>query len=288
MILSLPQLAHRLGGVVSGAQVLCPGPNHGPRDRSLCVKLSANAPFGFVVHSFAGDDFQLCRDYVVGRLGIDRSMPRRGQGAPGPAPEAPRQGEDRAGKIATAIAVWGASVDPRGMPAERYLISRGLELEEDIASAVLRWNPGAMVALFRNIATGEPQAVSRTFLDRDGKKVDRKFLGPTGGAAIKLDPDEEVTHGLHIGEGIETCLAARKLGLRPCWALGNAGAVAAFPVLSGIECLNIIADHDANGAGEQAARPVESRWRQAGREVRVLMPNEPGDLNGVLRLRGAA
>ena len=56
-------------------------------------------------------------------------------------------------------------------------------------------------------------------------------MGPVGGAAIKLDADEDVLGGLHIGEGIETCMAARMLGLRPAWALGSAGEIAKFPVL---------------------------------------------------------
>jgi putative DNA primase/helicase len=287
MILSLSQLAHRLGGGVSGAQVLCPGPNHGPRDRSLALKLSASAPFGFVVHSFAGDDFQLCRDYVVGRLGIDRSnAPRRAQGAPRPAPEAREEDDDRASKIAAAIALWDDSVDPPGTLAEHYLTGRGLELEEDIAGAILRWNPkiGAMVGLFRNTANGKPQAVSRTFLDRDGKKLDRKFLGPTGGAAIKLDPDEEVTHCLHIGEGLETGMAARKLGLRPCWALGSAGAVAAFPVLGGVECLTLLAEND--DASARAVEMCAAHWHAAGREVFINRPIGGKDLNDAIR--GAA
>jgi putative DNA primase/helicase len=115
--------------------------------------------------------------------------------------------------------------------------------------------------------TGEPQAVSRTFLDADGQKIERKFLGPTGGAAIKLDSDENVLGGLYIGEGIETCMAARAFGLRPAWALGSAGAIAAFPVLAGIECLTLLAEHD-----EASARAIQScgnRWHAAGREVLV-------------------
>ena len=46
----------------------------------------------------------------------------------------------------------------------------------------------------------------------EARKIERKFLGPVAGAAIKLDADEDVLGGLHIGEGIETCLAARMLG----------------------------------------------------------------------------
>jgi putative DNA primase/helicase len=126
------------------------------------------------------------------------------------------------------------------------LKSRVLALDDDVAGSVIRWNPriGAMIALFRNVQTDEPQAVSRTSLDHEGRKLGRKFLGPVGGAAIKLDADEEVLSVLHIGEGVETCMAARQLGLRPAWALGSSGAIERFPVLSGIECLM---GHQAEG-----------------------------------------
>ena len=72
----------------------------------------------------------------------------------------------------------------------------------------------------------------------------------------------------------------------PTWALGSAGAVAAFPVLGGIEALNVIVDHDKNGAGERTARKVEARWRPAGREVNLLRPDAPGDFNDIVK--GAA
>ena len=34
------------------------------------------------------------------------------------------------------------------------------------------------------------------------------FKGPVGGAAIKLDAAENVLNGLHVREGVETCVAA--------------------------------------------------------------------------------
>jgi hypothetical protein len=37
-------------------RVLAPGPQHSPKDRSLCVSLAPATPSGFLVHSFAGDD----------------------------------------------------------------------------------------------------------------------------------------------------------------------------------------------------------------------------------------
>jgi phage/plasmid primase-like uncharacterized protein len=54
-------------------------------------------------------------------------------------------------------------------------------------------------------------------------------------------------------------------------------------VLPGIDCLTIVADHDANGAGERAAREAENAWRCTERETRIFMADRPGDLNDVLR-----
>jgi putative DNA primase/helicase len=162
-----------------------------------------------------------------------------------------------------------------------YLKTRRIELGDDIAGDVLRWHrgDGAMIALFRNIATDEPQAVSRTFLDHEGRKIGRKFLGPVGGCAIKLDLDEEVLDGLHIGEGVETCMAARQLGLRPTWALGSKSAIGGFSILAGIESLTILAEPDA----EKEIEAVAMRWHAAGREVLINRPLVGKDLNDALK-----
>jgi hypothetical protein len=141
-----------------------------------------------------------------------------------------------------------------------------------------------MVALFRNIETDKPQGVSRTYLDDDGNKVARRFLGPVSGGAIKLDPDENVLSGLHIGEGIETCLAARQIRLRPTWALGSCIAIAAFPVLPGIEALSILREHDP--ANERNADLCGTRWYEAGRQVFDVWPRVGKDVNDAIR--GAA
>jgi putative DNA primase/helicase len=89
-----------------------------------------------------------------------------------------------------------------------------------------------------------------------------------------------VLGGLRIGEGIETALAARQLGLRPTWALGSAGAVAAFPVLNGIEALTLLREHDA--ANARAADAVTARWQSAGREVFDAWPKKGKDVNDAL------
>ena len=68
-----------------------------------------------------------------------------------------------------------------------------------------------MVALFRNILTGEPQAISRTFIHPHTlKRTRRATLGPSGGAAVMLDAFEDVLTGLHIGSGVETVMTARQ------------------------------------------------------------------------------
>ncbi len=284
MIGSLRDLAFRLDGEVVGGQVLAPGPRHGPKDRSLSVRLSHNAPDGFVAFSHAGDNWQDCKDHVKARLGIE-SAPRRPQEPRRRPPTPTPQDDGRKAKIATAGEIWRASVDPRGTIVETYLNSRALDLGDDVAGDVLRWHPGigAMVALFRSVMTGEPRAVSRTFLDREGKKLGRKFLGPVGGGAIKLDADENVLGGLYIGEGVETCMSARQLGLRPAWALGSAGAIGSFPVLDGIECLTIFEENDESGTSAREVEKCAARWADAGKEIFINRPVGGSDLNDALR-----
>jgi len=70
-------LPRRLGGEINRDQVLAPGPNHSPVDRSLSVKI-ADTPDGFIVHSFAGDHWQTCRDYVGEKLGLSKWRPNGG------------------------------------------------------------------------------------------------------------------------------------------------------------------------------------------------------------------
>jgi hypothetical protein len=62
---ALRSMAAALGGDVAGASILCPGPGHPPRDRSLSVTLSLTHPDGFVVYSHANDAWQDCRKHVL-------------------------------------------------------------------------------------------------------------------------------------------------------------------------------------------------------------------------------
>jgi hypothetical protein len=149
-----------------------------------------------------------------------------------------------------------------------------------------------MVCLVRNIATDEPQAIHRTAITLDGEKAtidgrSRMALGPIGGGAIKMTPDEDVILCLGIGEGIESALSLcrrQEFGHSPVWSLISAGGVQDFPILSGIESLFIAVDHDP--AGQQAARTAAHRWHGAGREVFFVTPIAPyADLNDLDRER---
>jgi hypothetical protein len=86
---------------------------------------------------------------------------------------------------------------------------------------------------------------------------------------------------LHIGEGIESCLAAWLAGFRPVWAVGSAGAISTFPILPGIESITILGEIDDRGANYRAAHACAKRWTDAGHEALVVWPRVGGDLNDV-------
>jgi hypothetical protein len=72
--MTLDELHRALGGEIrknnhGKPQLLCPGPGHSRTDRSLSIEIDRTAPDGFVVHSFAGDDWQECKDYVRHTIG---------------------------------------------------------------------------------------------------------------------------------------------------------------------------------------------------------------------------
>jgi hypothetical protein len=210
----------------------------------------------------------------------------------------PRPDESVKHRIQRATMLWRQGTDPRGTLVETYLASRALALTPELAMRVLRFHgacpwrdkisgelahPPAMLAVMRSLYTNEVTAVQRTALTKAGEKIDRMTLGPKSRAAIKLSADEDVTMGLTVGEGLETVLSAMQLGFSPAWALGDAGNMRAFPVLSGVECLTILVDNDESGTGQRAALECSSRWTSAGREVFRIVPDRCGDdLNDIV------
>jgi hypothetical protein len=287
MMYNLRTIAAALGGEVACGQVIAPGPNHSPRDRSMTVKLSSTSPDGFVCFSHAGDDFRDCRDYVRNRLGLDPDGWKSAAEPPiRPVHKVARVAPESSGK-SEAGAIWKASVDPRGTLGEAYLRSRGLDLPDELAGPVLRWNVSinALIGLFRNVHSNEPQAITRIFLDGEGRKLKRMFKGPVGCAAVMLDLHEDVTYGVHIGEGVETCMAGRQLGFKPSWAVGSAGAIGTFPLLSAVNSVTAFAETDDNGANARGIAQLVARWSEAGREILVVTPEVRGDMNDALNAK---
>ena len=282
------------GEMVGRDTVLCPGPHHSDLDRSLSVKFTPGNRDGFICHSFAGDDPLECRDHVKAKLGIvwqpDRpAMPTVVQPAPETTDDA-----DRQRKIDYALALWKASTNPRGSCAEVYLNSRHIDLDPDLAGAVLRFHPAlkhgpnrvpGMVALYRNALTDKLTGIQQWPLEPDGTRLDKTMLGTIKGSVIKIDCDHEVcwSDTLAIAEGLESALSARMGGLGPIWAVGSAGAVAQFPVIRWPDKLIIVAESDDAGANRKASLQCAERWVRAGKDVQIFTPTIRGDANDVLR-----
>jgi phage/plasmid primase-like uncharacterized protein len=201
-------------------------------------------------------------------------------------------------KTKYAIETWSEGACIWDTPAQVYLLSRRCDgMFPPDRDAAFRFHKSCvfggqrlpcLLTLLRNIATDDPQAVQRTALTADGKKIGRMMLGPKTGAAVKLWPHSCVTNRLVLGEGTESVLSAalhihhRGAALAPAWAAIDAGNVRAFPVLPGVQELTILVDHDVpdergRQEGQKAARDCSSRWTAAGRQVSRLTPNKPGD-----------
>lgn len=268
---TLASYARALGGdVAASGEILCPGPGHSPRDRSLSIKIDPAAPGGMLLHSFAGDSWQVCRDHVRDLLGLGRW-----QASPRPITRIPAKRDDDA-RIDRALSLWGEAVSIEGTLGERYLAHRGFELASlpDLGH-VLRFHPRCpwgedrlpcMLTLMADPVTGELTGIQRTGLSDDGCKIERRMLGKAGAAFVS--PFESVTQGLGIAEGLETSLAILMSGWSPIWGVLSAGGAKAFPVLAGIKTITAFADADA--AGHAAARDCAGRWAEAGREARIL------------------
>lgn len=185
---------------------------------------------------------------------------------------------------AKAETIWRRTQSLRGTLGETYLQHRGCALPP--RDSHVRFlpsdgrHPPSLCAAITDIVTGQPISLHFTRLAADGRGkagTDRDKLLLAGhrkkGGCIRLWSDESVTRGLALAEGIESALAAAHV-FTPIWATVDAGNMATFPVLSGIESLTLFADHD--DAGLRAARECGLRWRDAGREVRIRTPRTAG------------
>lgn len=190
---------------------------------------------------------------------------------------------------------WGRDLwrncHPVAGVAKSYLDNRHCRIPPE--SGHLRWHPGlkhpsghvgpALVALITDVQTRAHLSLHRTWITPNGKAdVDPPRLPlwnhTTKNGCIRLWPDEDVTYGLGIAEGIESALSLA-WEHPPVWATIDAGHMAQFPVLDGIETLVIAQDQDP--AGRSAAAICSRRWAEAGREVWVTR-QAANDLNDVV------
>jgi putative DNA primase/helicase len=179
-----------------------------------------------------------------------------------------------------AESIWRRTL-PLGSVAQTYLTRRGCRLPP--ADSDLRYlaptdrYPPTLCARITDAVTGAPLSLHLTPLAADGSgRGDRRLLADhrKRGGVVRLWPEEAVTYGLGIAEGIETALAAAHLHA-PMWSCIDAGNLTALPVLSGIDSLTIHSDHD--DAGIRAAHECAHRWICAGREAVIYRPRVAGE-----------
>lgn len=283
-------IARALGGEVNSGGVSAPGPGHSKHDRSMRLIMDPSAPHGFRVHSFSPSyDWREGMDYVKSQLGLSDDPRREHQPKLAKTPKSHL--DDKKARIEAAKRIWADCRPVAGTPAEIYLREcRGIALPK--WPFCLRYSPQcpvnagtetlrlpALVAAFHDVQSNVFLGVHRTFLEADGKsksleprlgELVKRMLGKAEGAAIKLTPDEEVTGGLGICEGIETGLSLLASGWKPVWAVMSANGIADFEILSGVESLTIWADDDETGIA--AAKRCAARWLAVGNDCEVVLP----------------
>ena len=287
------EIARTLGGALAlGRSWLCRCPAHDDRSPSLSLRDGEDGRI--LMRCFAGCDprdvlAELRRRGLISGRDERRPAPpvARGDNRDGDARRDPER------RIEIARGIWHAARDARGSPVARYLAGRGITIPPP---STLRWTPRcwhrearahlpAMLGLVQHVERGIV-GLHRTYLTADCRRRDRASLGPVAGGAVRLAPVGEL---LMVGEGIETCLAGMQVCAIPAWSALSTSGLVALVLPASVRTVIILADHDANGAGERAARTAAARWLAEGRRVRIAMPPEPGaDFNDVLAGRAYA
>ena len=295
LIADLRLAGHLLGGeLVSEDTVLCPGPGHDRQDRSLSVKFDSEAPEGFLTHSFAADDWRVCREHVrqclhLGVFEVSSNFKRfvqqccahSGFAAGYGYCEAERTLPRPCGHKASASVKHQPKATSRvvafrfqivRIPVRRCAFIRRVRSSSRVARLSVyprcsdKWwtstptSSAAFIELhYSSMATARPLFTDCRLL--------RRCWVPAGMLASNCAQTTTSQKDSGIAEGIETALAViGNFGFRPVWATLSASAMAAFPVLSGVECLTIFADNDHpklhgnqyRQAGNSAARRARS------------------------------
>ena len=150
IVTDLRQITERVGGEVRGLRAYVPGPGHSRDDRSLAVWLCSTTPLGVMTHSFAGDPWPACNDYLAAAIGAGSDYWRTARRAD-PAEiqrlkEARRRSEVAAQatvarRQASARMICREGQDPFGTPVEMHLNRRRLALPVEVANVALFYHP---------------------------------------------------------------------------------------------------------------------------------------------------
>lgn len=261
-------------------RISCPACGRSERDKTLGLTIDADGKG--VAHCFRCNLTESYRPDGGARL-TNRSEPRIKAAAPSEKHDSLSDyGRD----------LWAASKPVSGVALD-YLNTRHCRIPP--ADGDLRWHSSlkhptgyvgpALVARITDALTGEPLSLHRTWIRANGRKADveppRLLLAAhrKQGGVIRLWPDESVTHGLGIAEGIESALSLA-WAYEPTWSVIDAGNLAALPVLPGVEVLTIAADNDV--AGQKAADECAQRWADSGREA-FITTQKQNDLNDAIQ-----
>lgn len=218
-----------------------------------------------------------------------------------------KEEQEKARKVETVRGIWQGSTAIAGTLAEKYLVSRLIELEPSMPGLqewppslrfhpALPFNGGKHPALIGGVQNAERKlvAVWRIFLgpdgkaltDADGKKVKLGF-GPATGGAVRLGPATPV---LRVTEGMETALGVQRLTKNSAsvWAALSTSGMMGLEIPAGVRRLEIYADGDRHrlnkktGAvelppGIKAASALKERAEKKGIEAVVIPSPEPDD-----------
>jgi putative DNA primase/helicase len=253
-----------LGGKWQGSYGLCRCPAHEDKTPSLKLRDDTRKADGIDLHCFSGCTWQEVKAELV-KLRLIENF--NGGFFEIRKPIAPV--EENLEGLRRAQHIWKTASALPGTLGQKYFNEvRGLPIEHlgDISHAV-RWHPDlkAVISLMTDPVTGDTTGIQRTLLENDATKRERMLLGHWG--VVRVSPDEDVTEGLGIAEGVECAIAVLLSGWAPVWATCCAGNMARFPLLGGIEALTIFYDRDSSGTGRKAAEDCAERWCAAGREV---------------------
>ncbi len=216
----------------------------------------------------------------------DRATP------PSPTGANRRAAEERVRMVGIARRLWDGAGDLSGTLGENYLRGRGLAppLSPVLRFAPLCWNRETgrrLPAILARVdgPDGSFIAVHRIWLSGDGRKADLRepkwSLAPTSGGAVRLAP---AGPELAIAEGIENALTIITATGMPAWSVVSKGGFKSVALPAAVRAVLIVADNDANGHGQAAARSAGERWAAEARRVRFVVPEGTGeDINDLLR-----